>query len=99
MALDILSVAATSVGAESLFSRAKKTLTPQRTRLDPSALEAIECLKHSWRQTLPDYAAANDEESEESEDEFLLQFSVFDADEQHAKMLDTLEETGRYDSS
>ena len=66
MALDILPIAAASVGAESLFSRAKEVATDRRSRLDPDLFEQIECLKYYWMRTLPDYARANEDDINKS---------------------------------
>ena len=46
-ALDILSIPAMSDDPERLFSRAKHTLTPNRSSMAPETLEALECVK-SW---------------------------------------------------
>ena len=65
MALDILPIAAASVGAESLFSRAKEVSTDRRSWLDPDMFEQIECLKYHWMRSTPDHVRANHEEAED----------------------------------
>jgi hAT family C-terminal dimerisation region len=47
MALDILSIPATSAKPERLFSGAGITVTERRNRLGAESIEAFECLK-SW---------------------------------------------------
>jgi hypothetical protein len=47
MALDMLSIPATSAKPERLFSGAKISITDQRNRLRMKSIEALECLK-SW---------------------------------------------------
>ena|SRR2546421_11664476 len=51
-ALDVLSIPATSAECESLFSSAKKMITPERKRLQDDILEATECLRAWWVQGL-----------------------------------------------
>ena len=48
MALDILPIAAASVGIESLFSRAKEVSTDHCASLDPELFEQSKCLKYHW---------------------------------------------------
>jgi hypothetical protein len=50
MALDILSVPATSASIERLFSFANITVSDRRNHLTPDTIEMIESLK-SWRKT------------------------------------------------
>ncbi|GKA97663.1 zinc finger BED domain-containing protein RICESLEEPER 2 [Tanacetum coccineum] len=45
MAMDILSVQASSVASESAFSTSGRLLTIRRTRLTPESLEMCMCLK------------------------------------------------------
>ncbi|GJY72801.1 zinc finger BED domain-containing protein RICESLEEPER 2 [Tanacetum coccineum] len=45
MAIDIISVQATSVASESAFSTSGRVLSIQRTRLTPTSLEMCMCLK------------------------------------------------------
>nr|GEX64816.1 zinc finger BED domain-containing protein DAYSLEEPER-like [Tanacetum cinerariifolium] len=45
MAMDILSVQATSVASESAFSTSGRVLSIRRTRLTPTSLEMCMCLK------------------------------------------------------
>ncbi|GJS59854.1 zinc finger BED domain-containing protein RICESLEEPER 2 [Tanacetum coccineum] len=45
MAMDILSVQATSVASESVFSTSERVLSIRRTRLTPASLEMRMCLK------------------------------------------------------
>ena len=64
MALDILPIAAASVGIESLFSHAKEVSTDRRASLDPELFEQIECLKYHWTPQLVDYVRVNHERVE-----------------------------------
>nr|GFA63940.1 putative AC transposase [Tanacetum cinerariifolium] len=45
MAMDIISVQATSVASESAFSTSERVLSIRRTRLTPASLEMCMCLK------------------------------------------------------
>ena len=65
MALDILPIAAASVGIESLFSHAKEVSTDHRASLDPELFEQIECLKYHWTPKLVDYAHVNHQRVEQ----------------------------------
>ncbi|PIL25949.1 hypothetical protein GSI_11703 [Ganoderma sinense ZZ0214-1] len=65
IALDILPIAAASVGVESLFSRAKHVATDHRASLDPDIFEQIECLHYYWKRNMVDFAQLNEEDSEE----------------------------------
>ncbi|GJZ27625.1 zinc finger BED domain-containing protein RICESLEEPER 2 [Tanacetum coccineum] len=49
MAMDILSVQASSVASESAFSTSGRLLTIRRTRLTPESLEMCMCLKDHFR--------------------------------------------------
>ena len=64
MAIAILSLPAMSAEVELLFSAAKNTVGDERSSLNPSTLEALECLKScfrldkrsfvlSWKQPMP----------------------------------------------
>ena len=57
--------------------------------------EAIECLKHSWRRSLEDLAAANDDEAQA---EFMQEFEDFAEWDEEARKIDVLVNTGSYDS-
>ncbi len=61
MALDILPIAAASVGAEALFSQGKEVLTDRRSRLDPALFEQLQCLNFAWKPTIVDWAKLNDQ--------------------------------------
>ena len=65
------------------------------TCLDPDRLEAIEYLKHSWRCSLKDLAAANDDEAQA---EFMQKFEDFAEWDEEARKIDVLVNTGSYDS-
>ncbi len=61
IALDILPIAAASVGAEALFSQGKEVLTDRRSRLDPELFEQVQCLNFAWKPTIVDWARLNDQ--------------------------------------
>ena len=65
MALNILPVAAATVGVESLFSRSKELLTDRRSRLSPIVIDQIQCLEHNWKHKIIDLAHANERMQEE----------------------------------
>jgi hypothetical protein len=50
MAFDILSIPATSDEAERVFSGARRTISWDRTKLEPETVEAVECLKQ-WKRS------------------------------------------------
>lgn len=79
MALDILPIAAASVGVESLFSRAKHVATDHRASLDPDLFEQIECLHYYWKRTMVDYAQLNEEDIEEVD---LTEYADLEAQEE-----------------
>jgi hAT family C-terminal dimerisation region len=51
-ALDTLSCPAMSTECERVFSSAKKLITPERNQLGEDIIEACECLKGWWRNSL-----------------------------------------------
>src|SRR5947199_8712524 len=51
-ALDTLSCPAMSAECERVFSSAKKLITPERNQLEEDIIEACECLKAWWRNSL-----------------------------------------------
>ena len=51
-ALDTLSCPAMSTEYERVFSSAKKPITPERNQLGEDIIEACECLKAWWRNSL-----------------------------------------------
>jgi hypothetical protein len=51
-ALDTLSCPAMSTECERVFSSAKKLITPERNHLGEDIIEACECLKAWWRNSL-----------------------------------------------
>jgi hAT family C-terminal dimerisation region len=51
-ALDTLSCPAMSAECERVFSSAKKLITPERNQLGEDIIEACECLKAWWRNSL-----------------------------------------------
>ena len=65
MALNILPVAAATVGVESLFSRSKELLTDRRSRLSPIVVDQIQCLEHNWKRKIVDLVRANERMQEE----------------------------------
>jgi len=50
MAFDILSIPAMSDEPERVFSGARRTISWDRTQLEPETVEAVECLKH-WKRS------------------------------------------------
>src|SRR5690348_7695261 len=59
MALDVLPICASSVACERLFSAALEIATAKRSRLSVEMFEMLQMLKHGWKHTIFDYAAAN----------------------------------------
>ena len=51
-ALDTLSCPAMSAECKRVFSNAKKLITPERNQLEEDIIEACECLKAWWRNSL-----------------------------------------------
>ena len=51
-ALDTLSCSGMSTECERVFSNAKKLITPERNQLREDIIEACECLKALWRNSL-----------------------------------------------
>lgn len=78
MALDILPIAAASVGAEALFSQGKEVMTDRRSRLDPELFEHLQCLNAHWKPHIVDWARANDQLTE---DVYLQEFEFMYAEE------------------
>lgn len=75
MALNILSIPASSVSSERLFSRAKLVSTDHRSRLGGEIFEAIECLHYHWHNGTVDLARENSRQAEEvSVDDELQEF-------------------------
>ncbi|GKA76925.1 zinc finger BED domain-containing protein RICESLEEPER 2-like protein [Tanacetum coccineum] len=68
MAMDILSVQATSVASESAFSTSGRVLSIQKTRLTPTSLEMCMCLK--------DHLDAQERKQDKSTLETLVDFEV-----------------------
>ena len=65
MALDCLTVQATSVPSEQIFSVAKHTISPTRNRLSPEKIRASLCLK-TWYEAgvIKNYSESKGEEFE-----------------------------------
>ncbi|GKE07545.1 zinc finger BED domain-containing protein RICESLEEPER 3 [Tanacetum coccineum] len=76
MAIDILSVQATSIASESAFSTSGMVLSIRRTRLTPASLEMCMCLK--------DHLDAQERKQDKSTLETLVDFEeeILDAEEQ-----------------
>ena len=85
MALDILPIPAPSVGAESLFSRAKEVATARRSRLKHTTFESLECLHYYWKYRLTDFARINKAFVEDIDD-----FVEFEEMEEELRALDAL---------
>jgi hypothetical protein len=49
MAMDILPIQGSSVPCERIFSSAKETLTPRRSRLKPDIVEAVQMIKYALK--------------------------------------------------
>lgn len=47
--MDVLSIQASSVPCERVFSSAKETITPRRNKLGVSTMEACQMLKYSFK--------------------------------------------------
>lgn len=67
LAIDILSIPASSVACERLFSAAKEIATHKRSRLGSERFEQLQMMKFAWRGTIFDYAKLRSQEVEEVE--------------------------------
>jgi hypothetical protein len=55
VAMDVLPVQASAVPCESAFSSGKQTATPNRNRLNPALMEALQLLKYIYKQDRLDF--------------------------------------------
>lgn len=62
LAFDVLSIPAMSAECERVFSSAKKMITPDRNGLNDDIVEACECLKYWWDNSLVLYNKPTDNE-------------------------------------
>lgn len=65
--MDILPIPASSVPCERLFSAAKEVADDRRARLGPKKFEELQLTKFGWRNNVPDLAAWNSSEIEETD--------------------------------
>lgn len=84
--LDILPIAAATVGVESLFSCGKEVVTDRRSRLSPTVFEQVQCLEHNWKPKLVDLARENDSIIEEI---YMQDFEAFEKEDELLSQLDT----------
>lgn len=68
IALDVIPAQGSAVPCEHLFSGSKQTATDLRASLGPERFEELQILKSDWRETVFDYAQANDAAGEEEWD-------------------------------
>ncbi|GKA89200.1 zinc finger BED domain-containing protein RICESLEEPER 2 [Tanacetum coccineum] len=93
MAMDIISVQASSVASESAFSTSERVLSIRRTRLTPASLEICMCLK--------DHLDAKERKQDKCPLEIPLDFEedVFDDDVQQNEVIPLSDEEIAVDAS